>query len=47
MSDYASPPMEESSSQNGSVEFNIEALVREAYEILKTKIEAEEGSIME
>ena len=47
VSDYASPPTEESSSRNGSVELDIEALVREAYEILKTKVEAEEGSIME
>ena len=47
VSDYSSPPTREISSQNGSVELDIEALAREAYEILNTKIEAEEGSIME
>ena len=36
MSDYALP-LEESSSRDGSDELDIEALVREAYEILKAK----------
>ena len=47
MSDYVPPPTEESSSLNGSEELDIEALVWEAYEILKKKFEAKEGSIME
>ena len=46
MSDYALPP-EESSRRNGSEEYDLEALIREAYEIVKAKIEAEEGFITE
>ena len=45
-SDYSLPP-KESSPWNGSVELDIEALVREVYEIVKAQIEAEEGFIME
>ena len=45
--DYASLPTEESSLRDGSVEFYIEALIREAYEIVKAQIEAREGSTME
>ena len=44
--DYALPP-EESSTQIGSEELDIEALVREAYEIVEAQIEAEEGLIAE
>ena len=40
--DYALPP-EESSPCNGLDEFNLEALIREVYEIVKAQIEAEEG----
>ena len=47
VSDYALPPTEESSSQNGSMELNIEELVLEAYVIVKIKVDAEEGFIME
>ena len=46
-SDNAMPSKEESSSQNGPVGLNIEALIREAYEIMKMRVEVEEGSIME
>ena len=46
VSDYALPP-EESSTCNGSEEYDLDALIREAYEIVKTKFEAEEGSTME
>ena len=45
--DYASPPTEESSPWNGLVELDIEALVREAYEIVEAQIEAKEGPTME
>ena len=45
-SDYTLPP-KESSTRNGLEEFDLEALVREAYEIAKAQIEAEERSTME
>ena len=45
-SGYALPPRE-SSMQTGSFEFDIEPLVRDAYDIVKAQIEAEEGSTME
>ena len=45
MSDYPLL-LEESSTWIGSVELDIEALVREAYEIVEAQIEAEEGSTM-
>ena len=45
-SDYSLPP-NESSPRNSSVELDIEALVREAYKIVKAQLEAEEGSTME
>ena len=38
--DFASPPTEESSSRSGSVELDIEALVREAYEIVGAQMAA-------
>ena len=44
VSDYALPP-EESSPRNVLEEFGLEALIREAYEIVKAQIEAEEGSV--
>ena len=45
-SDYALPS-EESSTCNGLEEFDLEALVREAYEIVKAQIKAEEGFVKE
>ena len=45
-SNDALPPKEESSSQNGLVVLNIEALVREAFGIMKAKIDEEERSDM-
>ena len=47
VSDYASPLTEESSSQDGSVELDIEALIEEAYELVKAQIKAEERSTIE
>ena len=46
VSDYALPS-EESSMRNDMEEYDLEELIREAYEIVKSKIEAEEGSTME
>ena len=46
VSDYALPP-KESLTCNCLEEFDLEALVREAYEIVKAQIKAEEGSTME
>ena len=46
VSDYALPP-EDCSTRHGSEKRDLEALVREAYEIMKARIEAEEGSTME
>ena len=43
-SDYALPS-EKSSTQTGLEELDIELLVREAYEIVKAQVEAEEGDI--
>ena len=45
-SDYPLPP-EESSTRNVFEEFDLEALVREAYKIVKAQIEAEERSTTE
>ena len=45
VSDYALPP-EEGSTCNGLEQFDLEALVSEAYKIVKAQIEAEEGSTM-
>ena len=45
-SDYTLPP-EENSMRNGLEELDLEALVLEAYEIMKAHIEAEERSSME
>ena len=44
VSDHALPP-EERSTHNGLKELDLEALMREACEIVKSKIEAEEGFI--
>ena len=46
VSDYALP-LEESSTHEGLEEYDLEALVWEAYEIVKAQIEAEEGFTME
>ena len=46
MSDYALP-LKETSTRDGSEEYDLEALVWEAYEIVKSKIEADGGFIME
>ena len=46
VSAYALLP-KESSTRKGSEEFDLEALVREAYKILKMKVEADGGFIME
>ena len=46
VSDYARPP-EESSMRNDMEEYDLEAVIREACEIVKAKIEAEESSTME
>ena len=46
VSDFALPP-EECTARNDTEELDIEALVREAYEIVKAQIEVEEGSTME
>ena len=46
VSDHTLPP-EESSMHNGSEELDLEALIREACEIVKAQIEAEEGFTME
>ena len=46
-SDDALPPKDKSSSRKGPVVLDIEALIREAYEIMKMRVEAEEGSTLE
>ena len=46
VSDYAIPP-EESLMRDGLEEYDLEALIWEAYEIVWSKIEAEEGFIIE
>jgi hypothetical protein len=45
-SGYALPP-ERSSTQAGSEELDLEALIREACELVRTQIKAEEGSVAE
>ena len=44
---YVSPPRKESSSRDGSVELHIEALIRESYEIMMSKIKDDGASTME
>ena len=46
MSDYALP-FKERSTRDGTEEYELEALVWEAYEIVRSKIEANGGSTME
>ena len=46
VSEYALPP-EECSMRNDMEEYDLEALIREAYEIMEAQIKADRGFIME